>query len=369
MLTPIRRVLTVAVIAMAAAGAAAPAAPLPGGAASAVRHYCAIMTDSIGLYPGNAVTRMGMPVGAVESIDGDTMSVRVTFSLNRRITVPAQVQAVTRTATILADRALELVGGDAATGDLQPGSCIPLERTSTARVNSQAIGAITTLLNQVNGAHGDAGQRLLLAAGSQLDGTGATIAETLALLAGTVGNRGSAATDQRIRSVAALLAGVNTNWDVIERSAVLIPPLMATVTRNVIKPLSDIIGLDLEAILAAVVDAATVYHDLVWNTMSTGTATARLLSQHTGVIVTYGGTFPNMIDWIRRFWAVHHVNPPRPAPVLSPRVDAGGTDDGLVCTRLRPDGKNHCGLFHGIPDGMSTAELLELSLHGGANRP
>lgn len=369
MLTRHRRLCTVAAITVVAAVAAVPAASLLDRPAAAASQYCAIMTDSIGLYPGNAVTRMGIPIGTVDNIDGGTMSVRVTFRLNRRVTVPAEVQAVTRTPTILADRNLELVGGDTAAGELRPGSCIPLERTSTARVNSQTIGAITTLLNELNGAHGDTGERLVRAAADQLEGTGSAIAETLTLFAGTVNQPGAGVSDQPIRDVAALLAGVAANWEVIERSAVRIPPLMATITKSVVKPLSDIVGPDLDKIIAAVVDFATVYHDLLWNELSTATALTRLLSQHTGVIVMYGGTLPNILDGIRRFWAVHHGNPPRPIPPMSPRVDAGGTDDGMVCARLSPAGKNHCGLFYGIPAGMTTAELLERSLHGGANRP
>lgn len=371
MLTPTRRLSRIAAIALAAAVSAAPAAPVGGRPVSgAVAHYCALMTDSIGLYQGNAVTRMGVPIGTVEAIDGGTMSVRVTFRLNRGVTVPAEAQAVTRTPTILADRSLELVGGDSSAGELQAGSCIPLERTSTARANSATIAAITTLLNQVNGASGDTVNRLVGAANSQLVGNGSTIRETLKLFAGALGSPGPPITDQPIKQAAALLSAATANWDTIEGSITRIPPLMTTIGTSVVKPLGDIIGLDLDRLVSFAVDLATVYHDLLWNTLGTATATTRLLSDHTGVIVTYGGTFPNMLDWIRKFWAIRlHVNPQRPIPVQSPRVDAGGTDDGMVCARLRPNGKNHCGLFYGVPAGMTTAELLELSLHGGANRP
>lgn len=363
-------IIRMAAIALAAAVTAAPAAPVSHHPAPAAAHYCALMTDSIGLYQGNAVTRRGVPVGTIEKIDGGTMSVQVTFRLNRGIAVPAEVQAVTRTPTILADRALELVGGDSSVGELQPGSCIPLERTSTARANSATIGAITTLLNQLNGAHGDTVNRLVGAASSQLVGNGPAIAEMLSLFAGVFDHGVDASPAQPIRQAATLLSAATANWDTIETSVRLIPPLMTTIGTNVVKPLADIVGLDLDRLVSFAVDLATVYHDLLWNTLDTATATTRLLSQHTGVIVTYGGTFPNMMDWIRKFWAIHmHFNPVRPIPVLSPRVDAGGTDDGMVCARLRPAGKNHCGLFHGVPPGMTTAELLDRSLHGGANRP
>lgn len=112
--------------------------------------YCATMPDSVGLYVGNPVTHLGFPIGRVSSITPSTQSVRVDFQIDRGHTIPADAKAVTRSTSILADRALELVG-DYEKGDhLSPGTCIPLSRSMTPKTLSEVIGASTTFLNAVN---------------------------------------------------------------------------------------------------------------------------------------------------------------------------------------------------------------------------
>jgi ABC-type transporter Mla subunit MlaD len=72
--------------------------------------YCADMPDSVGLYPGNPVTQMGYQVGLVKQVRPAGDHVEVTFSLDSGRRYPADVKAVTRSKSLLADRSLELVG-------------------------------------------------------------------------------------------------------------------------------------------------------------------------------------------------------------------------------------------------------------------
>ena len=44
--------------------------------------FCAIMSDSVGLYVGNPVTQMGYKIGTVDSITPRDTSVEVHFSLD-----------------------------------------------------------------------------------------------------------------------------------------------------------------------------------------------------------------------------------------------------------------------------------------------
>jgi virulence factor Mce-like protein len=108
------------------------------------------MPDSVGLYVGNPVTHLGYPIGEVASITPSAQSVRVDFKIDGGQTIPADAKAVTRSTSILADRALELVG-DYEKGDhLSPGSCIPLSRSLTPKTLSEVIGASNTFLNSIN---------------------------------------------------------------------------------------------------------------------------------------------------------------------------------------------------------------------------
>jgi phospholipid/cholesterol/gamma-HCH transport system substrate-binding protein len=111
--------------------------------------YCAIMADSVGVYVGNPVTQMGYPIGEVTAITPALSNVRVAFKVISNRPLPADVRAVTRSPSILADRVLELVGNYHSGPQLSGGACIPLSRSSTPRSLSQIVGATTNLLNAI----------------------------------------------------------------------------------------------------------------------------------------------------------------------------------------------------------------------------
>jgi phospholipid/cholesterol/gamma-HCH transport system substrate-binding protein len=113
-------------------------------------HYCAIMPDSVGLYVGNPVTQMGSKIGEISTITPALKDVRVDFKVIRNRPLPADVRAVTRSASILADRALELVGNHKSGSQLSGGTCIPLSRSSTPKSLSEIIGSATNFLNAIN---------------------------------------------------------------------------------------------------------------------------------------------------------------------------------------------------------------------------
>lgn len=117
--------------------------------ARAVR-YCAIMPDSVGLYVDNPVTHLGFPIGKVAAITPSAQSVRVEFTIDGGRAIPADVKAVTRSTSILADRALELTGNYEAAQHLSPGGCIPLNRSLTPKSLSEVIGSSTNFINSIN---------------------------------------------------------------------------------------------------------------------------------------------------------------------------------------------------------------------------
>lgn len=141
-----RRVLPVSIAALALIGGTSCSSP---SGSSTVAH-CAMMPDSVGLYVGNPVTHLGYPIGEVASITPSAQSVRVDFKINDGQTLPADVKAVTRSTSILADRELELVGDYEKSDHLPPGTCIPLSRSLTPKTLSEVIGASTTFLNSID---------------------------------------------------------------------------------------------------------------------------------------------------------------------------------------------------------------------------
>lgn len=118
--------------------------------AAAIDEYCALMTDSVGLYVGNHVTQMGYPVGEVRRVEPRDNMVKVVFSLDENRPVPTGVRAVTRSPSILADRSLELVGNYSGGPRLTPAACIPLSQTATPLSIARVIGSATDFVNAIN---------------------------------------------------------------------------------------------------------------------------------------------------------------------------------------------------------------------------
>jgi phospholipid/cholesterol/gamma-HCH transport system substrate-binding protein len=117
--------------------------------------YCAIMPDSVGLYVDNPVTHLGYRIGKVAAITPAAQSVRVDFTIDGGQSIPADAKAVTRSTSILADRALELVGNYDAGPRLSPAECIPLNRSLTPKSLSEVIGSSTNFINSINPAGSD----------------------------------------------------------------------------------------------------------------------------------------------------------------------------------------------------------------------
>ncbi|SLG56306.1 MlaD family protein [Mycobacteroides abscessus] len=348
---------------VSAGGCATVSRPAPDG------QYCAVMDDSIGLYVGNSVTRKGVPVGAVAGIERGLMSITVRFNLEDGTLIPADVTAVTRTPTILADRSLELHGGDRTRGVLLPNACISLARTATAKSISEGLASINTVFSHtMDAGRGDTLKRLVLEMSTQLDGNGPGIREALSSFAAGVRDPVATLTtaDQLITDASELMTTTTENWAAIET---VLQHVVTVVTEldSVFKGLGPLLG-SIGPLLQAFLDVATHLRGIVWSSLDTAAATVRLLSDHTGVIVMNAGTLPNILDGVRSFWARIHANPPRMIPVLSPRVAAGPQDNGQICSRTDMDNKDHCGLFYGVPDGITSVDLLQLVLNGGVPR-
>jgi virulence factor Mce-like protein len=108
------------------------------------------MPDSVGLYVDNPVTQMGLQIGKVTAVAPSMHDVRVDFTVNNGRQLPQDVRAVIRSTSILADRALELVGNYESGPKLTADGCIPLNRSSTPKSLSEVVGSSTTFLNSIN---------------------------------------------------------------------------------------------------------------------------------------------------------------------------------------------------------------------------
>ena len=145
-----RRASRAGVVALTAAAVATSGASCTSHQSRQGAAFCAIMPDSVGLYEGNPVTQMGYQIGTVTTITPAARDVRVEFNLAEPRRLPADVKAIIRSTSILADRSLELVGNYEAGPQLAPGGCVPLNRSSTPKSLSEVIGSATKFVNTIN---------------------------------------------------------------------------------------------------------------------------------------------------------------------------------------------------------------------------
>ena len=176
--------------------------------------FCAVLTDAIGLYEGNPVTQMGYRVGVVDKITPQGSHVTVSFSLDAGRAYPADVQAVTRSKSLLADRSLELVGNYRSGPTLQKGKCISADRTYTPKSINEVAGSASDFLKGLSDNGGVDLQRALNGADRALAGTGAKAHSMFVNAAGAAGDPDGFTADigASIRDMAPLTDDAVKNW-------------------------------------------------------------------------------------------------------------------------------------------------------------
>ncbi|TQK32058.1 MCE family protein [Arthrobacter sp. SLBN-53] len=165
--------------------------------------------DGVGLYVDNAVSVLGMPIGHVTKIEPRGGYVDVTLKIDKDVEIPADVSAVTVSASLLTDRHVELTPPYTGGPTLRDGDQIGLGNTRTPVEFDQTLATMDKLGTALRG-DGDGGGPLgdLVAIGSQITSEDSDrIKSTLDSLAQAlqVGPDGGAETQ---RSMSDILSGV-----------------------------------------------------------------------------------------------------------------------------------------------------------------
>ena len=91
-----------------------------------------MFSSTVGLYPGDEVRVVGVPVGKIDSIQPRADDVKVTMSVSDDVRVPAEARAIIVSPNLVAARFIQLTPAyDVATGGptLADGATIGLDRT------------------------------------------------------------------------------------------------------------------------------------------------------------------------------------------------------------------------------------------------
>lgn len=148
----------------------------------------AYFADSNGIYPGDDVRVLGVPVGKIDSITPQGDQVKVTLHVDG-VTLPADAKAVIVAPSLVSSRYVQLTPRYVGGAKLADGATIPLSRT-TVPVEWDAIkGQLNDLVTALgpNGANKQGALNDLIDAGSTaLQGEGGRLNQTIADLASAI---------------------------------------------------------------------------------------------------------------------------------------------------------------------------------------
>lgn len=142
----------------------------------------AYFASTDGLYPGDAVKMMGVPVGKITSIAPDGMSMRVGLVVDAGQPIPAEAKAVIMSPTLVSARFIQLSPGYSGGPTLVDGATIPIDRTAVPvewdDFRDQLEDLSRSLGSTEDGERGPM-SRLITSAADAVEGKGRTINETL----------------------------------------------------------------------------------------------------------------------------------------------------------------------------------------------
>ncbi|WP_052740775.1 MCE family protein [Mycobacterium sp. UM_Kg1] len=166
--------------------------------------------EAVGLYAGNSVSVLGMPVGRVTEINPKDSYVEVTLVIDKNIDIPADVQAVTVATSILTDRHVELTPPYDGGPKLRDGDVVGLTRTRTPVEFDRTLAMADKLSRALDGdGQGRGPLANLIGIGAKISsGSGPDIKAALDQLSQALrlSSDNGAATEKTIASIAASLA-------------------------------------------------------------------------------------------------------------------------------------------------------------------
>lgn len=107
--------------------------------------------NASGLYESNVVAVLGMPVGKITKITPQSGYVEVQFTVDKDVKIPADVQAVTLSTSILTDRQVELSPPYRGGPTLKDGDTIGLDHTKTPVEFDRVLGMLDRLSLSLKG--------------------------------------------------------------------------------------------------------------------------------------------------------------------------------------------------------------------------
>lgn len=155
-------------------------------------------TSAVGLYPGDQVRVLGVPVGEIDMIEPRSSDVKITMSVSKDVKVPVDVQAVIMSPNLVAARFIQLTPVYTGGAVLPDNGRIDLDRTAVPVEWDEVKEGLTRLAADLSPAAGELQGPLGAAinqAADTLDGNGDSLHNALRELAQVAGRLGDSRGD------------------------------------------------------------------------------------------------------------------------------------------------------------------------------
>ena len=158
----------------------------------------AYFSNAVGIYPGDEVRIVGVPVGRIDSIEPRPSDVKIEMTLDRGIKVPADAKALIISPNLVAARFIQLTPAYTEGDEMAAGASIGLDRTGVPvewdEVKEQLTQLSSQLGPQANSVQGPIAAFVNQAA-TTFDGNGDSFRNALRELSQTAGRLGDSRTD------------------------------------------------------------------------------------------------------------------------------------------------------------------------------
>lgn len=193
-----RGLLTALVAALVVALAAGTYALWPG---RGTHKVIGLFSSAVGLYPGDDVRVVGVPVGTIDSIEPRAGDVKITMSVKNEVKVPSDARAVIVSPNLVSSRFVQLTpaydqGSGAAV--MADGATIGLDRTGVPVEWDEVKEQLTQISAQLGPADGGVAgplSQFVDQAATSFDGNGDSFRNALRELSQTAGRLGDSRTD------------------------------------------------------------------------------------------------------------------------------------------------------------------------------
>jgi phospholipid/cholesterol/gamma-HCH transport system substrate-binding protein len=182
--------------------------------------FVAYFANANGLYTGDEVRVLGVAVGTVDAIDPQPNQTKVTFSVDRDVSVPADVRAAILSPSLVSARAIQLVPAYTDGPKLAAGAAIPQDRTAVPvewdDFRQQLEKLTDTLQPTTPGGVSPVGEFINTAA-DNLRGNGETARDTVIKLSQATSALGDHSTDifSTVRNLQLLVSALSSSSDLL----------------------------------------------------------------------------------------------------------------------------------------------------------